>query len=275
MLHVSHCTVCLIVPLCCPVCLPDTEEDWQRDLADAGAASTLEHGTTAAYLGQIHIMALANILRRPILFLDTLQQLLFLPLRHPPPGPGDPAPPIAVGYSSEARNHFVALVPLHPPPPALVAVEHIEIEIANFAGIAVEVSCSQAWVLAGTLTALPPRGNRLAAEQQSTAASVPVGARLCATNADDGTIVWQHQCAAGDSTLIIMPDGSSDTDGANGGPVSCKALPFCCAYTRIVSKIVPFRAVCHTPMAPTEAPRRPGQNRPPNQPRCTRSAAMR
>ncbi len=73
---------------------------------------------TGRWLGPEHILGFCNLLKRPILLLDTLEEMrkndqrcgLFLPLRfldEPESWSGDP---LVIGWASSAKNHFVCLV---------------------------------------------------------------------------------------------------------------------------------------------------------------------
>jgi len=69
---------------------------------------------TSRWLGPEHILAFSNLLQRPILLLDRLEELekadhrcgLFLPLRHESAS----GTPLVIGWAGEAKNHFVCLV---------------------------------------------------------------------------------------------------------------------------------------------------------------------
>ena len=104
------------------------EEEWEKIIAEAAPDYQPQRGEVHG-LRNIHIFGLANVLRRPIVLLDSLSGLqssgdysgVFLPAVHPPadcssPGPatGEACPhsPIVVAWSSSGRNHFVPLVPI-------------------------------------------------------------------------------------------------------------------------------------------------------------------
>jgi hypothetical protein len=48
--------------------------------------------------------------------------------------------PIAVGYQTEERNHFCAMVPMLARPPECSPAQ-VQIELQNFAGVDVDVRC--------------------------------------------------------------------------------------------------------------------------------------
>lgn len=108
------------------------EEEWEKIIAEAAPDYQPQRGEVHG-LRNIHIFGLANVLRRPIVLLDSLSGLqssgdysgLFLPAVHPPaecstrdPSTGRMTPhsPIVVSWSTSGRNHFVPLVPIRGQP---------------------------------------------------------------------------------------------------------------------------------------------------------------
>lgn len=109
----------------------DELDSWFQGLVDEAAPT---HGVpTGRWLGPEHIFAFANLLQRPILLLDTPEEMqkddcrcgLFLPLRVAEAqgggggggGEGGEAtephlslPPLVIGWANEHKNHFVSLV---------------------------------------------------------------------------------------------------------------------------------------------------------------------
>ena len=116
------------------------EEEWEKIIAEAAPDYQPRVGEVHG-LRNIHVFGLANVLRRPILLLDSLFGIqssgdysgLFLPAMHPPTecsspdsnmGELRPHSPIVVAWSNSGRNHFVPLVsirgqPLPKLPPSL------------------------------------------------------------------------------------------------------------------------------------------------------------
>ena len=108
------------------------EEEWEKIIAEAAPDYQPQHGEVHG-LRNIHIFGLANVLRRPIVLLDSLSGIqssgdysgLFLPAIHPPSdcsavdpatGKSSPHSPIVVAWSTSGRNHFVPLVPIRGQP---------------------------------------------------------------------------------------------------------------------------------------------------------------
>eukprot|EP00731_Ephydatia_muelleri_P024943 Em0017g26a len=110
-----------------------SEEEWPDIIAEADPAYQPTEGQ-AHGLRNIHIFGLANVLRRPIILLDSLSGMqssgdysgVFLPSLFPPeecstqtPSAGRggggglvPNSPIVVAWSSMGHNHFIPLVPI-------------------------------------------------------------------------------------------------------------------------------------------------------------------
>eukprot|EP00731_Ephydatia_muelleri_P024945 Em0017g28a len=110
-----------------------SEEEWPDIIAEADPAYEPTEGQ-AHGLRNIHIFGLANVLRRPIILLDSLSGMqssgdysgVFLPSLSPPeecstqtPSAGGggggglvPNSPIVVAWSSMGHNHFIPLVPI-------------------------------------------------------------------------------------------------------------------------------------------------------------------
>ena len=108
------------------------EEEWEKIIAEAAPDYQPTQGEVHG-LRNIHVFGLANVLRRPIVLLDSLLGLkssgdysgLFLPAIHPPSDCSTvdpttqkacPHSPIVVAWSSSGRNHFVPLVPIRGQP---------------------------------------------------------------------------------------------------------------------------------------------------------------
>ena len=106
------------------------EEEWEKIIAEA-APDFQPQGGEVHGLRNIHVFGLANVLRRPIILLDSLSGIqssgdysgLFLPAIHPPEecssqeaGELRPHSPIVVAWSNSGRNHFVPLVPIRGQP---------------------------------------------------------------------------------------------------------------------------------------------------------------
>lgn len=105
-----------------------SEEEWPDIIAEADPSYQPTEGQ-AHGLRNIHIFGLANVLRRPIILLDSLSGMqssgdysgVFLPSLFPPeecstqtPAGGGMVPnsPIVVAWSSMGHNHFIPLVPI-------------------------------------------------------------------------------------------------------------------------------------------------------------------
>ena len=102
-----------------------SSEDWPDIIAEAAPDFQPPDGQQFG-LRNIHIFGLANVLRRPILLLDSLSGMqssgdysgFFLPTLHAPhecctkdpSGATVPNSPIVVAWSSSGRNHFIPLV---------------------------------------------------------------------------------------------------------------------------------------------------------------------
>lgn len=108
------------------------EEEWEKIIAEAAPDFQPREGEVHG-LRNIHVFGLANVLRRPIVLLDSLSGIkssgdysgLFLPAIHPPAacsspdsvtGQMRPHSPIVVAWSNSGRNHFVPLVPIRGQP---------------------------------------------------------------------------------------------------------------------------------------------------------------
>ena len=108
------------------------EEEWDKIIAEAAPEYQPQQGEVHG-LRNIHVFGLANVLRRPIVLLDSLSGLkssgdysgLFLPAIQPPSDcrsvdpetkKACPHSPIVVAWSSSGRNHFVPLVPIRGQP---------------------------------------------------------------------------------------------------------------------------------------------------------------
>eukprot|EP00794_Sanderia_malayensis_P016649 gene16649-18339_t len=97
------------------------ENDWRSIVEEADPSYEPIEGEPSG-LRNIHVFALANVLHRPIMLLDSLEGLqsaadysgLFLPVFVPPEKcrekDGTFNKPLAISWSSKGRNHFVALV---------------------------------------------------------------------------------------------------------------------------------------------------------------------
>ena len=105
-----------------------SDEDWPDIVAEAAPDYRPPEGQ-AHGLRNIHIFGLANVLRRPVILLDSLSGMqscgdysgTFLPTLFPPEQcsqGGQLNSPIAIAWSSSGRNHFIPLVPVrgHPLP---------------------------------------------------------------------------------------------------------------------------------------------------------------
>lgn len=108
------------------------EEEWEKIIAEAAPDYQPQKGEVHG-LRNIHVFGLANVLRRPIVLLDSLSGIqssgdysgLFLPALYPPTecsspdaitGEVHPHSPIVVAWSNPGRNHFVPLVPIRGDP---------------------------------------------------------------------------------------------------------------------------------------------------------------
>lgn len=108
------------------------EGEWEKIIAEAAPDFQPREGEVHG-LCNIHVFGLANVLRRPIVLLDSLSGIqssgdysgLFLPAIHPPgecsspdslTGQMHPHSPIVVAWSNSGRNHFVPLVPIRGQP---------------------------------------------------------------------------------------------------------------------------------------------------------------
>ena len=108
------------------------EEEWDKIIAEAAPDFQPKAGEVHG-LRNIHVFGLSNVLRRPIILLDSLSGIqssgdysgLFLPAFHPPvdcssidstTGDRQPHSPIVVAWSNSGRNHFVPLVPIRGQP---------------------------------------------------------------------------------------------------------------------------------------------------------------
>lgn len=103
------------------------EEDWPDFIAEAAPEFQPTDGQEFG-LRNIHIFGLANVLRRPIILLDSLSGMqssgdysgIFLPALHTPEdccskdasGAMKPNSPIVIAWSTSGRNHFIPLVPI-------------------------------------------------------------------------------------------------------------------------------------------------------------------
>lgn len=104
------------------------DEEWERVWQSVVDAARPTHGATVGsekHLHGIHILALANLLKRPILLLDSPSKMrqieavnidgcgMYLPLRHSRndiiKAHNRPLGPIMIAWQGEARNHYVAL----------------------------------------------------------------------------------------------------------------------------------------------------------------------
>lgn len=104
-----------------------SEEEWPDIIAEAGPDYQPPDGQ-ALGLRNIHIFGLANVLRRPIILLDSLSGMqscgdysgIFLPALYSPEeccskdpsGSLKPNSPIVIAWSNSGRNHFIPLVPI-------------------------------------------------------------------------------------------------------------------------------------------------------------------
>ena len=104
-----------------------SEEDWPNIISEAAPDFQPPEGQEFG-LCNIHIFGLANVLRRPIILLDSLAGMqssgdysgTFLPTMHAPEeccfkdasGTLRPNSPIVIAWSSSGRNHFIPLVPI-------------------------------------------------------------------------------------------------------------------------------------------------------------------
>lgn len=107
--------------------------EWEEVVAEADAEYRPAYGE-AHGLGNIHIFALANVLRRPIILLDGTEGMqssgdysaTFLPCLYKPEEcqgkkeGGELNSPIVIAWSSHGRNHFVPLVAVKSRAPALL-----------------------------------------------------------------------------------------------------------------------------------------------------------
>lgn len=108
------------------------EGEWEKIIAEAAPDFQPREGEVHG-LCNIHVFGLANVLRRPVVLLDSLSGIqssgdysgLFLPAIHPPAecstadsvtGQIHPHSPIVVAWSNSGRNHFVPLVPIRGQP---------------------------------------------------------------------------------------------------------------------------------------------------------------
>ena len=108
------------------------EEEWEKIIEEAAPDFQPKAGEVHG-LCNIHVFGLANVLRRPIILLDSLSGIqscgdysgLFLPALHSPAecssldtatGKCRPHSPIVVAWSNSGRNHFVPLVPIRSQP---------------------------------------------------------------------------------------------------------------------------------------------------------------
>ena len=98
----------------------DKEEEYQRVILAAAPTHGLKVGVDK-YLHQIHLFAFANLLRRPIFLIDSMENNndysgagLYPPMRHTREQiiefHGHVPSAIAIGYASGARNHYVPLL---------------------------------------------------------------------------------------------------------------------------------------------------------------------
>ncbi|XP_062504315.1 deubiquitinating protein VCPIP1-like [Corticium candelabrum] len=106
--------------------------DWEEIIAEADADYRPAHGE-AHGLGNIHIFALANVLRRPIILLDGAEGMqssgdysaTFLPSLYKPDDcqgkkGGELNSPIVIAWSSLGRNHFIPIVAVKSRAPAFL-----------------------------------------------------------------------------------------------------------------------------------------------------------
>ena len=108
------------------------EEEWEKIIEEAAPDYQPQEGEVHG-LRNIHVFGLANVLRRPIVLLDSFSGMkssgdysgLFLPALHEPAecrsqdsasGKMRPHSPIVVAWSNSGRNHFVPLVPIRGQP---------------------------------------------------------------------------------------------------------------------------------------------------------------
>lgn len=99
------------------------EDEWPSITAEASPDFRPPDGQDLG-LRNIHIFGLANVLRRPIVLLDSLEGMqssgdysgVFLPVLHTPEEcsskDGRINSPIAIAWSNSGRNHFIPLVPI-------------------------------------------------------------------------------------------------------------------------------------------------------------------
>jgi deubiquitinating protein VCIP135 len=106
--------------------------EWEDIVAESDAEYRPAHGE-AHGLGNIHIFVLANVLRRPIILIDSLEGMkssgdysaTFLPCLYSPEEckgkkGGEINSPIVIAWSSQGRNHFLPIVSVKSKGPALV-----------------------------------------------------------------------------------------------------------------------------------------------------------
>ncbi|XP_037091413.1 deubiquitinating protein VCIP135-like [Pollicipes pollicipes] len=99
-------------------------DDWPTIVAECDPDYVPPDGQPHG-LRNIHVFGLANVLRRPLVLLDSLSGLrssgdyaaLFLPALVPPAqcrsgAAGQPNAPLCLAWSSAGRNHYIALVPV-------------------------------------------------------------------------------------------------------------------------------------------------------------------
>ena len=106
--------------------------EWEEIVAESDADYRPAHGE-AHGLGNIHIFVLANVLRRPIILMDSAEGMkssgdysaTFLPCLYRPEEcqgkkGGEMNSPIVIAWSSQGRNHFLPLVSVKSKGPALL-----------------------------------------------------------------------------------------------------------------------------------------------------------